>query len=147
MDNEEILDIDGGIFNNKEDVVDNIKGAAKNVGLPDEVVENIQGEKPKKLYYAKKNCTWCCGRGQINFAPNGVHVSSRKKEPSKAFMKSVKMTRKKLARSIQRIELLTSGKCRPGRNTCVTEDNKDGKWKEENITKVLCKCVKVVEEE
>lgn len=137
----------GGIFDNKEAIVENIKSAAENVGLPPEAVEGIGIEEPKKAYYARRNCTWCCGRGMIKFVPNGVFVPARKTEPSKAFLRAVKMTRRKLGTSMQRLSLLANGKSRMGRDTCLPEKVKDGEWREENMTNVLCKCVKIVEEE
>lgn len=147
MDAPSLEEFAGGIFENKEDVVENIKSAAEKIGIAPELIDNIDKDEPKKVYYAHKGCSWCCGRGMLDFARNGVFISSRKKEPSKAFLMSVKNTRRKLSRSIQRISLLTSGAARPGRNTCLSEDWKDGEWYKQNMTKVLCKCVKVVEEE
>ncbi len=140
-------ELDGGIFENKEAVVENIKFAAENVGLSPETVEGVGKEAPKKIYYAKRSCLWCCGRGMIKFAPNGVFVPSRESEPSKAFLRAVKMTRRKLGTSMQRLSLLASGKSRIGRNTCLPEKVKDGEWREENMKNVMCKCVRVVEEE
>lgn len=146
MEDEDIVEVFDDIFDNNDEVIGNIKSAAEDVGLPQSVIENIDKEKPKKVHYAKKSCTWCCGRGILDFVPNGVFIPSRRTEPSKAFLKSVKYTKRKLARSMRALTELTSGKIKPGRNTCLPEEFKNREWRNENVKKVLCKCVRTLEE-
>lgn len=69
---EENLNEDFGIFQNQEDVVENLKDSAKAVGvnIDEKSVDKLKDGGPIEVLVAKNNCKWCYGRGTVRYAPN-----------------------------------------------------------------------------
>jgi len=61
---------DFSIFQNQEDVAENIKKAAEAVGVQAAGIDKIKEGKPLEFYVAKKNCKQCWGVGIVSFVPN-----------------------------------------------------------------------------
>ena len=77
---------DMGIFQNQEEVAENIKTAAVAVGANMEGVDKIKSGRPLEFLVAKKNCRQCWGRGQVSFIPNDpkeVRSTSRPEDMTK----------------------------------------------------------------
>jgi hypothetical protein len=63
------------IFENQQEVFNNIKDSAKNLGIKEEVVKEIRKE---IRGFAKKSCKKCYGRGGFNhIAPDGKQGTLR----------------------------------------------------------------------
>jgi hypothetical protein len=115
---------DYSIFENQEDVAENIKKAAEVIGADAPGVDKIKDGKPLEFMVAKKSCKQCWGKGTIDFVPNKSHKVLKKKKSStlNAFSPSH--------------EYIDGG----GRNTSLPENRYERRQK---IEKALCKCVRI----
>lgn len=119
---EKINKDDFGIFQNQEAVVENIKKSAEAVGIKvdENTVDKLKDGQPFEVSIAKTNCKWCYGRGTVNFVPN----------KSKSFL--------------LKYDPLSSGPSpiEGDGNTRLPEEFKDKEWREKNMVKATCKCVR-----
>lgn len=118
------------IFTNQKDVVENLKGSAKNLGIdPSKVVP----PEPKKqqVLVAKKSCKKCWGQGVLTIAGHDVSVRTPKKSDGESILSVLN----------EEGELPQTGKFikTNGRNSSKPEPQ----LKTKGLT--YCSCVKLVE--
>ncbi len=119
------------IFTNQDEVVENLKSAAEELGInPDSVDINRAANQPQ--FYAKKNCDWCWGRGFVFFVPNSdcqrrPVLKKNASNQSSGWLKN--RARKKLVE---------------GRSTCKPEPLG---YKQLAGSYAFCRCVTLIKEE
>lgn len=118
---EELDKPDFSIFQNQDEVVENIKEAAETVGVTTEGIDKLKEGKPLEFLVAKKNCKQCWGKGTVDFVPNEKRVWQQTKP-------------------MNPINSGPQGEYVGGRNTSLPEDMGD---KRSRMTKALCKCVRI----
>ena len=69
-----------GIFQNQDEVVDNIKEAAEATGAATKGLDALRDGAPKEFLVAKKNCKNCWGRGQVTVIFNEKGLSTSRPE-------------------------------------------------------------------
>lgn len=73
-------DSDFSIFQNQNEVVDNLKGAAEATGATAQGLDGLREGGPKEFLVARKNCKTCWGRGQVTVIFNEKNINTSRPE-------------------------------------------------------------------
>ena len=76
---------DLSIFQNQEEVAENLKKSAQGLGLDidESTIEKLADGTPQEVYVAKGNCNWCYGRGTVDFVKNKITANHNRAEADK----------------------------------------------------------------